>query len=192
MTKIGYLPFATIIWHKVQIGNRFAWGSWRSLSSCSFPKPVEYILIFAKESHKVQTKGTTDLKKEEFIKWSLAIWDIGPETQMKKIGHPAMFPVELLYRLMKMLSWKNATVLDVSNGAGTTGAACQQVHAFWITLHHRVTLAKIPKRKSLVGAFPTRLQRTRPKGLEPSTFGSTVRCSSQLSYGPVSKLTSRI
>ena len=24
----------------------------------------------------------------------------------------------------------------------------------------------------------------RPKGLEPSTFGSTVRCSSQLSYGP--------
>gem|GEM_PF-5364915 len=26
---------------------------------------------------------------------------------------------------------------------------------------------------------------TRPKGLEPSTFGSTVRCSNQLSYGPV-------
>ncbi len=26
--------------------------------------------------------------------------------------------------------------------------------------------------------------RTRPKGLEPSTFGSTVRCSNQLSYGP--------
>ncbi len=31
-------------------------------------------------------------------------------------------------------------------------------------------------------------QQTRPKGLEPSTFGSTVRCSNQLSYGPERKV----
>jgi DNA modification methylase len=95
MTRTGYLPFATIIWHKVQIGNRFAWGSWRSPLSPSFPEPFEYILIFAKESYSLQTKGAMGLKKKEFTKWSLAIWDIGPETQMEKIGHPAMFPVEL-------------------------------------------------------------------------------------------------
>ena len=33
---------------------------------------------------------------------------------------------------------------------------------------------------------------TRPKGLEPSTFGSTVRCSNQLSYSPVLLITSNI
>ena len=32
------------------------------------------------------------------------------------------------------------------------------------------------------------INKTRPKGLEPSTFGSTVRRSNRLSYGPVSKM----
>ena len=53
------------------------------------------------------------------------MWNIAPETQMNKIGHPAMFPINLPYRLIKMLSWKNATVLDIFNGAGTTGVACE-------------------------------------------------------------------
>lgn len=127
MTKIGYLPFANIIWNKGQVGNRTAWGSWLSPSSPSFPKPFEYILIFAKETYKLQTKGETDLKRNEFIDWSLAIWNVRPETQMKRIGHPAVFPIEIPYRLIKMLSWRNATVLDPFNGAGSTGVACQQL-----------------------------------------------------------------
>ena len=39
------------------------------------------------------------------------------------------------------------------------------------------------KRKTLSAVDSDKVP-TRPKGLEPSTFGSTVRCSSQLSYGP--------
>ncbi len=124
---IGYLPFGNIIWNKGQVGNRTAWGSWMSPSSPSFVKPYEFILIFSKESNKLQTKGETDIQKQEFIDWSLGMWNILPETQMKKIGHPAMFPVEIPYRLTKMLSWKNATVFDPFNGAGTTGLACQQL-----------------------------------------------------------------
>lgn len=127
MTKIGYLPYANIIWNKGQVGNRFAWGSWMSPSSPSFVKPYEFILIFAKESNKLQAKGETDLEKQEFIDWSLSLWNIKPETQMKKIGHPAMMPVEIPKRLIKMLSWKDATVFDPFNGAGTTGLACQQL-----------------------------------------------------------------
>ena len=127
MTKIGYLPFANIIWNKGQVGNRLAWGSFKSPSSPSFVKPYEFILIFAKESNKLQTRGETDLQKQDFIDWSLGLWNIQPETQMKRIGHPAMMPVEIPKRLIKMLSWKNATVFDPFNGAGTTGLACQQL-----------------------------------------------------------------
>ena len=51
---------------------------------------------------------------------------------MNKIGHPAMFPIDIPYRLIKMLSWKGATVLDPFNGAGTTGVACELLNRKYI------------------------------------------------------------
>ena len=125
--ELDYLPMANIIWNKNHVGYRTPWGSWLSPSCPCFPKSFEYILIFTKETYKLQAKGETDLTKSEFIESGLALWNIAPETQMKRIGHPAMFPRELPYRLVKMLSWKDATVLDPFNGAGTTGLVCQQL-----------------------------------------------------------------
>ena len=122
---LKYLPMANIIWEKSQISNRFSWGSYASPSSPSFPKPFEYIMIFAKETLKLQEKGETDLNPEEFKKWAFSIWKITPETKMKKYNHPAMFPLDLPYRYIKMLSWKNAMILDPFNGAGTTAKAAE-------------------------------------------------------------------
>ncbi|MFA5759890.1 MAG: DNA methyltransferase, partial [Clostridia bacterium] len=64
--ELNYLNMATILWMKNQVGNRFAWGSFASPSSPSFPEPFEYILIFAKESLKLQEKGEVDITPEEF------------------------------------------------------------------------------------------------------------------------------
>jgi site-specific DNA-methyltransferase (adenine-specific) len=130
--ELNYIPMGNIIWEKSQISNRFSWGSFASPSCPSFPKPFEYIMVFAKDSNKLQTKGETDLTPEEFKKWAFSIWKIAPETDMKKIGHPAVFPVELPYRLIKMLSWKEATVFDPFNGSGTTGVACRMLQRNYI------------------------------------------------------------
>ena len=127
MNDIGYLNVTQIIWDKSQVGNRTSWGSFCSPSCPSFPTPFEYILVFAKETLKLQEKGETDLTKEEFIDWSLALWRFPPETQMKKMGHPAMFPKELPKRLIKMFSWKGAKVLDPFMGLGTTGLVCKEL-----------------------------------------------------------------
>lgn len=146
--KIGYLPFGHIIWHKNQVGNRCAWGSWCSPSCPSFPTPFEHILIFAKDSLKLKTKGKTDLQPKEFVDWTLAIWNVQPETQMKKIGHPAMFPVEIPYRLAKLLSWESSTILDPFNGAGSTGVACRMTHRNYIGIelskkYYRITKSRL-------------------------------------------------
>ncbi len=127
MTKSFYLPMGTIIWNKNQVSNRTAWGSFLSPSCPSFPTPFEYILIFGCEDKKLRSKGETDLTKDEFVKWSYGIWDIKPETKMKKWGHPAMFPLEIPQRLIKMLSWKDALVLDPFCGTGTTCVSAQKL-----------------------------------------------------------------
>lgn len=132
MKDIGYLPFAHLVWNKSQIGNRVAWGSYGSPSCPSFPTPFEHILISSKEVTRLQTKGKTDLTEDEFKAWANALWDIRPETRMKQIGHPAMFPVEIPRRLIKILSWEGATVVDCFSGAGTTGVACKELNRKYI------------------------------------------------------------
>ena len=132
MKDIGYIPFTTIIWDKSQVGNRTSWGSFQSPSSPSFPTPFEFILVFCKESRKLNYKGDTDLSKEEFIKWSLALWRFAPETKQKVIGHNAMFPIELPKRCIKMFSWIGATVLDPFMGSGTTAVAAKELNRNFI------------------------------------------------------------
>lgn len=123
MTQIGWIPMVTIIWDKNNVSSRTAWGSFQSPSCPSFPTPFEYILGFAKEERKLQWKGETDLTKEEFVSWSLAKWSFTGEN-LKRVGHPAAFPLELPIRCIKLFSWKDSIVYDPFMGSGTTAIAC--------------------------------------------------------------------
>lgn len=124
MVSRGWVPMTTIIWHKQNIGARTAWGSFCSPSSPSFPTPFEYIMAFAKNTKKLQYKGETDITKEEFISWSLALWEFSGE-RCKKVGHPAAYPITLPLRCMKLFSWKDAVVYDPFMGSGSTAIACK-------------------------------------------------------------------
>lgn len=123
----GWLPMANIVWLKNHRSNGCAWGSWQSPSSPSFPMNRETILVFANETYKLQQKGETDLTREEFIEFAKGEWTIAPEKRAKEIGHPAPFPEEIPYRLIKMLSWVGATVLDPFVGSGTTAVVAQRL-----------------------------------------------------------------
>ncbi|KKK99161.1 hypothetical protein LCGC14_2635520, partial [marine sediment metagenome] len=98
---------------KNTIGNRFAWGSYMSPSCPSFPKPFEYIMIFAKDNIKLQTTGETDLTPKEFKKWAYSVWNIAPETKMKKIGHPAC--VDSNTECLTSKGWKKHNELKIGD-----------------------------------------------------------------------------
>ena len=120
--EIGFHILTIIIWNKNTTSNRTAWGSFMSPSCPSFPRCFEYILVFSK-THKLSHKGISTIEKKEFIEWSNGMWSFNCES-LKKIGHPAAFPVELPTRCIKLFTYEGDVVLDPFIGSGTTAVAC--------------------------------------------------------------------
>lgn len=123
MKSIGFTPMTTIIWNKNNTSNRCAWGSYLSAKAPSFPRPFEYILVFQK-SNGLERIGESTITKDEWKEYSNGLWSFAPEMKQKKIGHPAMFPIELPTRLIKKLTYKHDVILDPFMGVGTTAIAC--------------------------------------------------------------------
>ena len=122
LIELGFLWKGEIIWEKHNYNCKYtAWGSWKSPSMPYLKYTWEFVEIFCKESHKKPGNvENIDISGDEFKKWVYAKWDIAPESSMKKYHHPAMFPKELVKRLLKLFSYKDDIVLDPFNGAGTT------------------------------------------------------------------------
>lgn len=118
MRKIGMKFRTEIVWYKQTMLKRTAWGSFKSPSNPHIVPSWEYVLIFSKERDKLEGNNKdADINKEEFMKFSDGFWKISPETQRN--GHPAPFPEELIYRLIKFYSYKGNIVLDMFGGTGT-------------------------------------------------------------------------
>ena len=118
-----------ILWEKNNYNCKYtAWGSWKSPSSPYLKYTWEFIEIFSKGS--LKKKGNpenADITADEFKQWVVAKWSIAPERNMKKYGHPAMFPEELALRVIKLFSFVGDVVLDPFNGVGTTTAVAQKL-----------------------------------------------------------------
>lgn len=113
---------AEILWEKNHRNCAYtSWGSWKSPSGPYFKYTWEFLEVFCKGTlkHEGDSKKI-DITGNEFKTWVNAKWNIAPERNMKDYGHPAMFPVELAYRALKLFSYQDDVILDPFNGAGTT------------------------------------------------------------------------
>jgi len=90
----------------------------------------EYIHVFSKGdvriqkyNQKVMEMSRVDVSpKSDFIR---SVWHIAPRQDKE---HPAVFPLELPLRIIKLYSYAGETVLDPFGGTGTTGKAAKMLN----------------------------------------------------------------
>ncbi len=123
---IGFDFLGDIIWKKVSTTNTT--GGCSLMGSLFYPGngmvtfDYEHVLIFKKVEGKQkkvsrETKELSKICMDEWKKWYIGHWTF-PGMQQKE--HIAMFPEELPYRLIRMFSYLNETVLDPFAGSGTS------------------------------------------------------------------------
>jgi site-specific DNA-methyltransferase (adenine-specific) len=130
--RIGFDYLTPILWHKIANAVTEVEGN----GSVFLGKPyepnaivkndIEYILLLRKPG--AYRNPTTEqrllslIDKADHARWFRSIWTDVPGASTRK-GHPAPFPVELAYRLIRMFSFVGDTVLDPFLGSGTTTEA---------------------------------------------------------------------
>lgn len=133
-----------ILWEKNNYNCKYtAWGSWKSPSSPYLKYTWEFLEIFCKgELVKKGDSSKIDITSDEFKSWVVAKWSIAPERNMKKYDHPAMFPEELVNRVLKLFSYENDIILDPFSGVGTTCAVSKRNKRNYIGIDSSIEYCK--------------------------------------------------
>ncbi len=129
---IGFDNLNPIIWHKISNANFEANTSSKFLGKPYEPNAIvkndiEFILMqrkpggYRKPTEEQREKSR--IPKDEFNEYFRQFWRLtGASTR----EHPAPYPVELAFRLVRMFSFYGDTVLDPFSGTGSTMIAAMQ------------------------------------------------------------------
>jgi site-specific DNA-methyltransferase (adenine-specific) len=127
--KIGFDNLSPIFWYKiananyeVENGNAPGFLGKPYEPNAIIKNDVEFILMLRKPGgYRQPSEGQREasrLAKEEHQEWFQQVWNgLGGESTR---NHPAPYPEELAYRLVRMFSFVGDTVLDPFMGTGTT------------------------------------------------------------------------
>ncbi len=75
-------------------------------------------VVVVKNSITAENKEASKLTSEEWKEWTKTVWSIANTSDG---FHPAVFPSEIPYRLIRMFSFVSEVVLDPFSGMATTG-----------------------------------------------------------------------
>lgn len=125
--KIGFDNLNPIIWHKIANARYEVNGNGAGFlgkpyePNAIIKNDIEFILMQRKpggyRAPTLEQREKSMIKKPEYEKWFRQFWNLsGASTKY----HPAPFPFELAYRLVRMFSFWGDTVLDPFSGTGST------------------------------------------------------------------------
>ena len=179
LRDLGFIMRTEIIWYKQTMRRRTAWGSFRRPSNPHIVPSWEYVLVFSKGSWTLPgDKADADITSEEFIKFSDGFWQIPPETrgrqpflkslypprkprtenrQPRTDQHPAPFPEELIYRLIKFYSYRGNVVLDPFGGTGTVAVVAKKTGRHFIHIDVSKKYCQIAARRLASASDPAQL-----------------------------------
>ena len=131
-----------------------AWGSWMSPSAPYIYNPKECVILAYKNLPKKQVKGTPQWEgeyqmvpnekiegefrkklvydekdKKDFMSLVFGQWNYFADTQQKT---KATFSLDIPYRAIKIMSYKEDLVFDPFNGSGTTCLAAEMLGRPWL------------------------------------------------------------
>jgi DNA modification methylase len=130
--KLGFDYLTPIFWYKIANARTEVEGNGSPFlgkpyePNAIIKNDIEYVLLFRKPGG--YRKPTNEqrmlslIEKEQHSRWFRSIWTDIPGAS-RSMGHPAPYPVEIAYRLIKMFSFVGDMVLDPFSGTGTTTEA---------------------------------------------------------------------
>ena len=162
--KIGFDNLSPIFWYKianahyeVENGNGAGFLGKPYEPNAIIKNDVEFILMLRKPGGHRQPsdeqREASRLTKEEHQEWFQQVWN-GLTGESTKI-HPAPYPKELAYRLVRMFSFVGDTVLDPFMGTGTTLLAAARCHRNSVGVEIEPSYVRIAKSRLEPSGYDT-------------------------------------
>ena len=148
LDRIGFEFVDDIIWRKPE-GAGWHLGRGRRFAADRQPlqyKPVtvtEYILVYRKKTDRLIDWNLRNHPDQDALSRSLIlgeydktnVWDIRPSYHK---GHPAVFPDELVSRVVRYYSFEGDVILDPFAGSGTVGRVASSMGRKFILIEKRI------------------------------------------------------
>jgi DNA modification methylase len=141
------------IWNRVNPTKKLMFGSYPYPSNFYAQNTVEFIGVFVKDGEPSkrapEIKEDSKLTQDEWVAYTKQVWDIPiPNKGDVAYGiHPAIMPLELAYRLIRLYSFVDDIVLDPFMGCVTTASAAVKAKRHYIGYEIDPSFEKIIKQR---------------------------------------------